>query len=180
MSPKIVSRTIEFSCPWLAVEAKDVQLDRPRRRETFYSIRTASYVAVVAVTEEDRVPLVRQFRPAVEERVLELPSGLIEAGEDPESAIRRELREETGCEARRLVDLGSFHVDSGRMQTRQQAFFAPGVLCVGPVDPTGDDDLEAVFVERPRLRELIARGEFNFAGHLGVLCAAMARGCLEL
>ena len=62
--------------------------------------------------------------------MLELPSGAIEPGEAPEAAARRELLEETGCEAGELVSLGQFHVDSGRLETQQWAFFAPDVRIV--------------------------------------------------
>ena len=175
----ILSRRCVWSCPWLAVDAKEVQLAPPRGRETFYSVRTTDYAAVLAVTSDGRVPLVRQFRPAVEENVLELPSGLLEPGEDPEVGIRRELLEETGCEAGSLVSLGRLFLDSGRMQTRQWAFFAPGVRVVA-TEPTGEEELEIVFVERRELWDLVRRGDFSVAGHLSLLAIAQARGLLEL
>ena len=123
--PEIVGRRVEYERPWLAVEAKDVDLGPPRGVETFYSVRTCEYAAVLAVTDDGRIPLVRQFRPAVEEWTLEFPSGHVDDGETPEQAMRRELLEETGCEAGDLVDLGLFHVDSGRMATRQRTVAAP-------------------------------------------------------
>jgi ADP-ribose pyrophosphatase len=177
--PAILSRNIEYSCDWFDVIAKRVLLHERRREETFYSIRTNDYTAVLAITEEGLVPLVRQFRPAVETCVLELPSGAVEIGEDPELATKRELAEETGCEADTLVPLGCLHSDSGRMQTRQWAFFALGARVAGP--PTErDEQLELLFIDPHELPDLVQRGEFRMALHLGVVCLALMAGLLEL
>jgi ADP-ribose pyrophosphatase len=179
MSAEIAGRRIEYETPWLAVEAKDVRRDQQSDVETWYSIRTHDYAAVLAVTEDGRIPLVRQYRPAIEVRSLELPSGLIEPGEDPADAIRRELLEETGCDAAALEPLGRFDLDSGRMQTAQWCFFARNVRVVAP-GPTGDEpDLELLFVRADELRRLALDGEFRMAGHLALLAAALLRGLLE-
>jgi ADP-ribose pyrophosphatase len=178
MNDEIEDRRVEYERPWLAVEAKDVRRDGGES-ETYYSVRTHDYAAVLAVTEDGRIPLVRQFRPAIEVRSLELPSGLIDTDETPEETIRRELLEETGCEAGAgVLELGRFHVDSGRMQTTEWAFFAPAARVVAG-GPSGDEaDLELVFVAPAELRELVLNGEFRMAAHVAVVGAAIIRGLL--
>jgi ADP-ribose pyrophosphatase len=177
MTPHIVGRRLEFETPWLSVEAKDVRADGAEDA-TFYSIRTHDYAAVLALTVDGRIPLVRQFRPAVEARSLELPSGLMEPGETPEDAVRRELLEETGCRADRLVPLARFDVDSGRMQTVEHAFFAPDAVVVAD-GPSGEEpDLEVVFVTPQDLRAKIRTGEFRMAAHVAVVAAALVEGLL--
>ena len=176
MTDEITGRRVESERPWLSVEAKDVIRD-DATTETFYSVRTHDYAAVLAVTEDGRIPLVRQFRPAIEERSLELPSGLIEVGEEPEGTARRELLEEVGCAAERLELIGRFDMDSGRMQTREYAFYAPSVRVVG--EPTGEEPgLEVVFVSSLELRDYVQEGQFRMAGHLAVLASAFVRGLL--
>jgi ADP-ribose pyrophosphatase len=178
MTEEIVGRRVEYERPWLAVEAKDVRRDGAAEVETWYSVRTHDYAAVLAITEDGRIPLVRQYRPAIEVRSLELPSGLIEAGEDPADAVRRELLEETGCQASTLEPLGRFDLDSGRMQTAQWGFVARDVQVVA-AGPTGDEpDLELLFVRPDELRQLALDGEFRMAGHLALLAAALLRGVL--
>jgi len=174
---RIVERRVEYRSPWLEVVAKEVELGPPRGRETFWAVRTHEYVAVLAVTTEGLIPLVRQFRPAVEEELLELPSGSVDPGESAEEAGRRELLEETGCEAGELVFLGRLTTDSGRMETRQWAYFAPEVRRVREA-PQGDEELELSFVEPGELRRLIADGELVQAIHLGIVGAAIVRGLL--
>jgi ADP-ribose pyrophosphatase len=177
VSTSIGARQVEYERRWLAVEAKEIR--RPGAEpETFYSVRTHDYAAVLAVTDDGRIPLVRQFRPAIEVQSLELPSGLIDQGENPEESARRELLEETGCDAPELRLIGRFHVDSGRMQTVEWAFFAPAVR-VASANPTGEEpDIEVVFVQPAELRALILNGEFCMAGHVAVVGAAIVQGLL--
>lgn len=177
--PGIVGRRTVYANPWLEVVEKDVELAPPRGRETFWSVRTGWYAAVLAVTDDGRVPLVCQFRPAVESPVLELPSGAIEDGETPEEAVRRELLEETGCEAGVLHLVGELHTDSGRMESRQWAYFAPDVRVVRD-GPVGDEQLELLFVPREELVGLIVDGSFKMAVHLAVVAGAVAAGRFRL
>ena len=178
--PAILGERVEYRSPWLDVKVKEVDLGPPRGREEFWSVRTGNdYAAVLATTEDGLVPLVRLFRPAVGEVVLELPSGAIDQGETPEQAIRRELLEETGCEATEVVHLGTFFTDSGRMETVQWAFFAPGVR-TGVAEPHEDEGLELLFVEPGELRESVLRGDFRMAPHLAIIAAALLDGRIEL
>lgn len=69
--------------------------------------------SIVALTPENEVFFVRQFRYAYDEVVLEIPAGKLEAGEDPYEAMKRELREETGCLAEQFVYLGTAYPTPG-------------------------------------------------------------------
>jgi ADP-ribose pyrophosphatase len=178
-APRILDRRLAWESPFVRVVEKDVDLGRRRGVETFWSVDAGRYVAVVAVTPDGRIPLVRQYRPAVETDVLELPSGAIEPGESPEAAARRELLEESGCEAGELVPLGWLHVDSGRLETQQWAFFAPDARVVNE-HPTGDEELELTFVNPAELRDLLLSGEFNLAAHVAMVGLAMLSGRLTL
>lgn len=75
--------------------------------------RHANAAAVVAVTAEGRILMVRQYRYAIEEETLEIPAGLLEPGEDPEQGARRELEEETGKKPLRMEHLFRFHSSPG-------------------------------------------------------------------
>jgi ADP-ribose pyrophosphatase len=179
MAPRILDRRLAWESPFVRVVEKDVDLGGRRGVETFWSVRTGGYAAIVAVTPDLRIPLVRQFRPAVETNVLELPSGAIDPGEAPEAAARRELLEESGCEAGELVLLGQLHVDSGRLETQHWAFFAPDVRVVNE-DPTGEEELELTFVTLGELKDLVIRGEFNLAAHVAMVGLAVLSGRLTL
>lgn len=70
-------------------------------------------VVVVALKDEDTVLMVRQFRFPLQKELLELPAGRLEVGENPDDAIKRELLEETGYEAREWKSLGYIFTTPG-------------------------------------------------------------------
>lgn len=100
-----------------------------------------AFSAVIALTPEKKVVIVRQFRPGPEKIMDELPGGFVDADETPEDAMRRELEEESGYKAGEVTYLGESHKDA-YMNAVWHMFLATN--CV----PTGVQDLEAgEFVE---------------------------------
>lgn len=81
-------------------------------------------VAIVAVDAEGRVVLVRQFREAAGATLLELPAGVIDEGEQPEEAAKRELQEETGLRGGRWRLLRSLHPSPGFLREPVSVFLA--------------------------------------------------------
>ncbi len=72
----------------------------------FYVIENPDWVNVIAVTKDSEVVLIEQFRHGSGEIILEIPGGMIDGGESPETAARRELLEETGYSAEKFIFLG--------------------------------------------------------------------------
>ncbi len=72
----------------------------------FYVIENPDWVNIVALTKDFNVVLIEQFRQGIEEVILEIPGGMIDGDESPETAGRRELLEETGYSAEEFVFLG--------------------------------------------------------------------------
>ncbi|MDG5787688.1 NUDIX hydrolase [Evansella sp. AB-P1] len=70
-------------------------------------------VAVIAVTEENKLILVNQYRKPLEKVIAEIPAGKLEKGEDPLECAKRELEEETGFIANKWTDLSSFYTSPG-------------------------------------------------------------------
>ncbi len=113
-TPEIDHRDVAFSTPWFELIAK-----RPSGQTApHYSIGTCDYVSIFAVTAEGAFPLVRQFRPAVEESTLELPSGHVDKGDTPGEAARKELLEETGYVADEMILVAKLAPDTGRLGNR--------------------------------------------------------------
>lgn len=81
-------------------------------------------VTIVAVDREGRVVLVRQFREAARKKLLELPAGVIDEGEEPLETARRELAEETGLRGGRWRELRRIHPSPGFVREPVTIFFA--------------------------------------------------------
>ncbi len=83
------------------------------RETTREIVEHSDCVAIIAVDADDNVLLVNQFRKPIEKELLEIPAGGIEPGEDPETTVRREMREETGYLPRKVERLGGFYSTPG-------------------------------------------------------------------
>ncbi len=79
------------------------------KKSSFFVLENPDWVNVIALTKTREVVLIRQFRHGTEEVVLELPGGIIDDGEEPLVAARRELLEETGFSSDNFVLLGKSH-----------------------------------------------------------------------
>jgi ADP-ribose pyrophosphatase len=83
--------------------------------------------AIVPLDEKGQVHLVRQYRDAVDEEMLEIPAGKLEPGEEPPDCARRELREELGLEAASLEHLSSFYTTPGFSDEVMHIYLAEGL-----------------------------------------------------
>lgn len=110
-------------------------------------------VTVAAVTDDDELLFVRQFRYPSGELLLELPAGKLEEGEDPFEAAVRELREETGAAAARMYPLGWFYVSPGYTTEKLYLYAAEGLT----FSEQSLDEGEFLTVERMKLDDALER-----------------------
>jgi ADP-ribose diphosphatase len=100
-------------------------------------------VAIVAVDDAGFVTLVRQLREPARKRLLELPAGTAEPGEEPLETAQRELREECGLTGGDWRELAAFWTTPGFCRERMHLFSAEGVE-PGEASPADDEELELV------------------------------------
>ena len=126
------------------------------------SIREIIYhqgaVAIVAVDDEQRVLLVKQFRLGAAQVTYEIPAGLLEAGEDPQQAITRELREETGYRPLHVESIGGMYVAPGYTTEYIHLFYANGYE-YAPLEQDEDEFVEAIRIPFSRALAMIDSGE---------------------
>ena len=100
--PRIRSRRTTAVSPWVSLIAREVEFSRGAAPQIYHAVEQADYISIVALTSAGKIPIVRQYRPALEAYAWELPAGLVDPGEDPAEGCRRELMEETGFTARAI------------------------------------------------------------------------------
>jgi 8-oxo-dGTP pyrophosphatase MutT (NUDIX family) len=141
----------------------DATHPRTGAHKRFSLIHSVDWVNVIALTGDQRVVLIRQFRPGVERVCLEIPGGMIDPGEDPCAAGARELAEETGYTGGTLELLGKVAPNPAIQSNALYTVLARGVALTGPPSP---DDGEVLSVETASLAECQRRlvdGEIDHA-----------------
>jgi ADP-ribose pyrophosphatase len=175
--PAVVSAQTQSLSPWVSVVTRLVEWPGCDP-QTYHSIAQADYVSVLAISRAGRIPLVKQFRPALERHTLELPGGIIDTREQPASVAARELYEETGFNVSGApVLLGNLVPDTGRLENRYWCFF---VDAQEPAETwTPEPRVERVLYTRAQLREAILDGTFDHALHVALIGLAIMHGCFS-
>ena len=148
-------------------------IELPSGRQTTREIvEHTNSVVVVAVDSSDNVLLVRQYRTAIGQALVEVPAGKTESEEHPLQCAHRELREETGHDARVMEDMGGFYAGPGYSTEYLHLYLATDLV---PVDGTVDtDEIMGVFrIPLNEIPDMIASGKIcdakSVAGLLRVL-----------
>jgi ADP-ribose pyrophosphatase len=121
-------------------------------------VRHPGSAVMMAVDERDRVLLVRQFRLPAETELWELPAGRIDTGESALQAAKRELREETGYDARDWTELASYWSSPGYVDEKMNVFLATG-LTEGKQETMEDERIELGWFDKDELGRMIRGGE---------------------
>lgn len=82
--------------PWATLRVDKLELPNGNIKDEYYVLEYPTWVNMVAITEDEKVLFVKQYRHGAQQIMVELPAGVVEEGEEPEIAAKRELLEETG------------------------------------------------------------------------------------
>ena len=130
-----------------------------------------SSVQVVAETTEGNILLVQQYRFGVREYLYELPGGLIDAGEDPLTAARRELLEETGYQATSWTPLGRNPSNPAFMEGIVHHVAAKNITLAGAAQMDDGEDIVLIAMPREEVKQRLLAGGFQ---HPHTVCALLA------
>jgi 8-oxo-dGTP pyrophosphatase MutT (NUDIX family) len=176
--PKIKTRRTTTISPWVAIIEREVEFAPGAAAEFYHAVGQQDYIAIVARTPDDKIPIVRQYRPALERFTWELPAGMVEKGEAAADCCRRELLEETGFPAKSVQALGTYAPCTARLSNHIHSFF----VAAGPNDEThkAEPGIEVRLVTPAELAALILTGEFVLQLHIGAILLAGMRGYLDM
>lgn len=173
--PRITHRSDKRVSPWVVLVEKSVQFEPNANVQVYHCLTQQAYVGVLAQTSDGRIPLVRQYRPAVEEYTWELPAGTVDPGETPLEAAKRELLEETGLDGIEWKYLGRHHPDTGRLMVESHVYYA---RCgeAKPAFKAAEEQLAIRYVSHDGLRQMIVNGEFRHQLHIAIYGTVLAHG----
>lgn len=154
-----------------------LQVELPDGRRALRDVvRHPGAVAIVALTEEGRICLVRQYRTALGRVTVEIPAGKLSAGEDPLECANRELLEETGMVAERMAFLTTIASSDGFCDELIHIYMATG-LTFAKSSPDDDEFINVDLVEVGELVDAVLDGRIEDAKTVvgALLCDAIGR-----
>jgi 8-oxo-dGTP pyrophosphatase MutT (NUDIX family) len=130
---------------------------------TFTLVEAPDWVNIIALTPEDHVVLVRQFRFGTAQVCLEIPGGMVDPGEDALAAAKRELEEETGYTAREWRLLGTSAPNPAYQTNTLHSYLALDATRTMAPRPDGGEVIETSTLPLGRIQELIRSGRIDHA-----------------
>lgn len=160
---------------WATLRVDRCELPDGRIMDDYYVLEYADWVNAVALTEDNKIILVKQYRHAVGDVSLEIPGGVMDAGETPEEAVKRELLEETGYEFNNFELLCNLWPNPSTGNNTVHCYLARGGK---KVTSQHLDAFEEIVVEQytvEEVKQLLADNEIKQAMHVAGLFYAMAK-----
>jgi 8-oxo-dGTP pyrophosphatase MutT (NUDIX family) len=154
------SSKLIYSNPWITVREDDVIT--PGGSPGIYGVvETRLAVGVVALTDDNQIYLVGQYRYPVDEYSWEIPEGGSEVNEDPMETAKRELREETGVEAERWEQLGGEILLSNCFSNERGYLYVARGLREGRSEPDHTEELQVKKIPFAECLAMVERGEIK-------------------
>ncbi len=143
--------------------------------DPYFVVELPTSVCAVALTKQNEVVLVRQYRHPVGKALHELPGGFIDAGEAPEKAIARELLEETGYRFDDYIYLGKIAANPGVLDNYTHLFLATGGEKITRQQLDANEDIEMILLPLEEVKRMLLNNEFDQALHACCLFYAIEK-----
>lgn len=146
-----------YAGPVIQLNRESFQL--PDGTETVYDVaRHAGGAAALPILDDDRVVLIRQYRPVIGKYIYEIPAGRLEPGETPLATIKRELKEEVGMVASSYQEVWSGYSTPGFCDEHLTIYLARGIE-EGEATPEAGEFIEPVKILVADLRGMLNQGD---------------------
>jgi len=141
----------------LRVDTVELQNQKYAKREI---VEHKGASAIIAQNEKNELILVKQYRKAVEEFLYELPAGKINVAEEPIECARRELKEETGYEAKNLTKIYEIYSTPGFSNEKIYLFKADN-LTYTETNFDEDEEIEVITVSKEEVKKMLETGQIT-------------------
>jgi ADP-ribose pyrophosphatase len=177
---KTISKEDIFHGKIIKVESLTVELPNAKKATRDIVLHPGAS-AVVPLNDENEIYMVRQFRKPVDEELLEIPAGKLDKGEEPQACAVRELKEETGLEAKKIKHVLSMHTSPGFCNEVIHLYVATD-LVEGDACADEDEFISSEKISVDKLVDMVLNHEITDAKSIiGILMAdKIVKGEIEI
>lgn len=160
-----------FETPIFSLHQIDIIPDKKSESHPFYVLDTPEWINVIALTPENRIILVEQYRAGIHKSTLEIPGGMVDGGETPPEAARRELLEETGFISDNWISLGKTSSNPAILNNFTHLYLAEDCIKVQTQQTDATEDILVHQLPVNRFLNLVREGVV----HHSIVLAAVAQ-----
>lgn len=172
---RVIQSKIAYQKKWMRVNEDTCELPDGRIISPYLSIIVPDFCNVVMITDQQEVVMVKQYRHAAGILSVELPGGMIDAGEDPLTAAKREMQEETGYTSEDIELLYSVNPNPPLEQNKAWFYLAKGVELTNKTAFDAFEDIELLLMPKADFVEMLLNHSFTHGIQAGAMYAAAIR-----
>lgn len=165
MTAKTLSSKYIVKHPYFSAREDGYQLASGKIVDPYFVVELPACVVAMAITERQEVICVKQYRHPVGKQVLELPGGFIDPHESPETAIARELKEETGYHFEKFISLGYTAANPGLLTNTTHLFLAIAGKKVSNQMLDANEEIDIICKPLAEVKELLMQNGFLQSMH---------------